>query len=109
MQKLIFDALSFLPFLIISRNQEGALSFSLSWSEVLRSVIVPFLIASITVMVTIEVMKKDIQFQAQSLSRMEAKLDSVCREITDMNRELAIVKTRQDERIERERAIGIRR
>ena len=109
MQKLIFETLSFLPFLIISRNEEGGISLNISMTEILRSVIVPVIIGVGSVLLTIQIMKKDIEFQATTLSRIELKMNSICEEVSTLTRELAVVKTRQEERLERERAIGIRR
>ena len=78
-------------------------------TEILRSVVVPVIIGVGSVLLTIQIMKKDIEFQATTLNRIEAKMNSVCQEVSALTRELAIVKTRQDERLERERAMGIRR
>ena len=109
MQKLMLETLSFLPFLLVQRNEDGTIALNLSMTEILRSVVVPVIIGVGSVLLTIQIMKKDIEFQATTLNRIETKMNSVCQEVSALTRELAIVKTRQDERLERERAMGIRR
>lgn len=109
MQKLIFETLTFLPFLIVNRSEDGAIKLNLSMTELLRSVIVPLIIGVGGVLLTIQVMKKDIEYQATTLARIENKMNAICTEVYAITTELAIVKTRQDERLERERATGLRR
>jgi hypothetical protein len=108
MQKTILEALSVLPFILITRNQDGSITFNLSMTEILRSVVVPLVIGIGGVLLTIQIMKKDIEFQAATLNRIETKMNSVCEEVSSLARELAVVKTKQDERIEREHAQGLR-
>ena len=105
MQKLINDLLLCLPFLVFTRNDKGKLNFSISTIDLMRTVITPLLIGGIGVFVTVQVMKKDIEFHTTQLSRIEQQVNRVCAEVASIAQTQAVIKTRQDDRIEREKAM----
>jgi len=73
--------------------------------DLMRTVITPLLIGAIGVFVTVQVMKKDIEFQATQLNRIESKVNIVCAEVVAIANTQAVIKARQDDRIEREKAM----
>lgn len=108
MKDTFYTVLSVIPFVMMSKH-DGETRFSISVPELLRSVLVPFIIGGLGVFVTVQMMKKDIEFQASTLARIEVQVSTLCKDFSTLKQEFAVVKTRQDERLEREAAQGIRK
>ena len=106
---IINDVLLCLPFLVFTRNDKGKLNFSISAIDLMRTVVTPLLIGAVGVFVTVQVMKKDIEFHTTQLSRIETQVNRVCAEVSTIAQNQAVIKAKQDDRIERERIEKMKR
>jgi hypothetical protein len=78
------------------------------FADIMRTIIIPAIIVGLGAISTISVIRNDVAHIVLAATKMEQKVDALCSKISTMAEEMAVLKTRQDERLEREAASGIR-
>jgi hypothetical protein len=96
-------------FMMVRKNGEDHPEMAFNWGDFIRTIVVALLVAGAGGLITIQVIKNDVGHIVNSANKMEIKVDNLCAKIGSMAEELAVVKTRQEERLEREAMEGIRK
>lgn len=108
-----YSILSTLPFFLITTKREngtiGERSIHFNWPDFIRVVIVAVLGAVATTIITVRVLSVELGNLKEQNKQITEKLEQLGCKLSDMSERMAIVETRQAERIERERAMGIRK
>jgi hypothetical protein len=80
-----------------------------NWSQLLGTLVMIGLSALASSYLTSRDNTKDIQNISIAANKMETQVATMCDKIALINETLAVIKTRQDERLEREGVQGVRR
>ena len=106
----LLGLLSFIPFVITDDDfPKGNRRVGFNWPDFLRTVFAALVVAGAGALVTIQVLKNDMQHIKEQNGEFRIKLEQTCSQISNMVERIAIVETRQQERLERERIQGLRR
>lgn len=103
MKNIIHNLLLMIPwFVMVRQDKDEPPEMKFNASDFIRTLVVSFLVAIASSLVTVRVIQNDVSHIVTSATKMEAKVDILCNEINIISKELAIVKVRQDERLDRE-------
>ena len=117
MKDILIGALSYIPGIIMTsrrcddeppEDREG-FPMKFNWSQLLGTLVIVILSALASSYITSRDNSKDIQHISTAANKMEAQVATMCDRIATINEAIAIIKTRQDERLEHEIARGLRR
>jgi hypothetical protein len=113
MEKL-YSILSALPWVMISGNvrengSSGNRRIQFNWPDFLRVVAVALLGAIASTIIMVNVLSVKLDSLKEQNSFLMDKLEQIGCKVANISERMAVVETRQNERLERERAQGIRK
>ena len=115
MKDILLGALGYIPGILMTARRcddnisEGRNSVKINWSQLLATLALMALSALASSYLMSRDNARDIQNISIAANKMEVQVSTMCDRITSISENLAVIKTRQDERLEREGAQGIRR
>jgi hypothetical protein len=95
-------------FMMIKRNDEQPPEMRFNWSDFIRTMVVAALVGVASSVVTVEVLKVRMDTMSESVTEIKLNYKDLCVKFGQMSEIVAIMKVRQDDRLERERETLLR-
>jgi hypothetical protein len=109
MKKTLLEMLALMPFLLKTDLGNGGYGFKANIPEIVRTLIITVFVSACGAYITITKLEVNQAHIIESNKIMVERVDKACERIGYIAEGMAVIKTRQDDRLERERANGIRR
>jgi hypothetical protein len=113
MKDILIGALGYIPGIIMTSRRQGDNldnnKIRLNWPQLFGTLIMIGLSALVSSYLTSRDNAKDIQNIAIAANKMELQVNTICDKLAVISESIAIIKTRQNERLERETTQGIRK
>jgi len=90
-------------------KEEGDFKIRINFVEIARSILIPLIVAAVTVLITLKVMQNDLDHYSKDVMQIQVHVEDMCKTMNSMNERLTRAETRQQERIEHEINQGLRR